>query len=405
MRILIATPEFPPKVGGMGRSAYRIGRAFVDAGHATTILTYDRSVDTQVTPYTKIECSNDNDLRVLRVGPIAAKRTGVVPQVKATLKRQFVAQSLRTIQECPLPEIVFSLGLIDAGFVGLCISQTLGCPHVVSARGADVGTEIFQSEKFPLAQWVISRSSAVTFVNKYLFEVATAVFGRSNNQYIIKNGIADIGEITAQQRERWRIEMRDRLSIPLNAEVIGWTGTFRQKKGIQFLDQAFRILVSENRNVYLLIVGGPRNEIERALCPSLDDTGDFGKRIRRVGLVEKPTDVYPYYASMDTFMYPSLDDGMSNSILEAMAFGLPVVATDIFADVATHNETALLVQRFDALALANGARQLLDDYALRKSIGDKARDFILREFTSDKERDAYLVLFNELIDSHSSQAV
>jgi glycosyltransferase involved in cell wall biosynthesis len=403
MRILIATPEFPPKVGGMGRSAFRIGKAFVDAGHATTILTYDRSADTQVTPYTKVEYLDDRDLPVLRVGPIAAKRTGVVPQVKATLKRQFVAESLRTIQEGALPEIVFSLGLIDAGFVGLCIAQTLGCPHVVSARGADVGTEIFQSEKFPLAQWVISRSSAVTFVNRYLFEVAMAVFGRSSNQYIIKNGIADIGGVTAQQRERWRIEIRERLSIPIDAEVIGWTGTFRQKKGIQFLDQAFRILVEEKRNVYLLIVGGPRNEVERALCPSLDDTGAAGKRIRRVGLVEKPTDVYPYYAAMDTFMYPSLDDGMSNSILEAMAFGLPVIATDIFADVATHNETALLVRRFDALALSNAVRRFLDDVTLRKAIGDKAREFILKEFTSDKERDAYLSLFKELVGQHATQ--
>lgn len=397
MRILIVTPEFAPKVGGMGRSAQRLGKAFAAAGHATMILTYDRSHDLLIAPYTKTEYLSEPNVTVLRVGPIAAKQTGVDMSIKATLKRQFVAQSLSSIRNGELPDIVLSLGLIDAGFVGLCIAQSVECPHVVSARGTDVGMEIFQGEKFSLAQWTISRSAAATFVNQHLFDVASAVFGRSKDYHIIKNGVWDVGTVTSEQRKRYRIDVRERLSIPLESSVIGWTGTFRPKKGIQFLDQAFRLLIEKKRDVYLLIVGGPRKEAERALCSSLDDSGEAGRRIRCVGLLEQPADVYPYYAAMDAFMYPSLDDGMSNSILEAMALGLPVVTTEIFADVATNGETALLVPRFDTNALVEAMCQLLDHAALSKSIGDRARKSILKEFTSEKERDSYISLFDSLI--------
>lgn len=397
MNILLVTPEFAPKVGGIGRSALRLGRSFAIAGHATTILTYDRNPDFLVAPYTKIEYLKETNIVVFRVGPIASKQAGVDISVKATLKRQFIAQSLLSIRNGPLPDIVLSMGLIDAGFVGLCIAQSIECPHVVSVRGADVGTEIFQGEKFSLAQWTIFRSSAVTFVNQHLFDIAQSVFGRLTTYFIIKNGVTDVRTATSGKLEQQRIKVRESLGIPPKSTVLGWTGTFRQKKGIQFLDEAFRGLIDNNRDIYLLIVGGPRNAVERAMCSSLEDSGEAGRRVRCVGLLEEPTEVYPYYAAMDIFVYPSIDDGMSNSVLEAMTFGLPVVTTDIFSDVATNDETALLVPRFNSKALSTAICALLDRPELQISLGNRARELTLKNFTSERERDSYFSLFHKLL--------
>jgi hypothetical protein len=119
----------------MGRSAYRLAVAFAAAGHPTNLLTYDRRTDLLTPPYTKADYLPECDVQVLRVGPIAAKRTGALSETKATLTRQFVAQALRSLQaEEKLPDVVLFLGLIDAGFIGLCVAQALGKPHVVSAR-------------------------------------------------------------------------------------------------------------------------------------------------------------------------------------------------------------------------------------------------------------------------------
>jgi hypothetical protein len=104
------------------------------------------------------------------------------------------------------------------------------------ARGADVGTEIFRGDKFSLAQWVISRSSAVTFVNQYLFDVASSVFGRSMNFYIIENRVIDPGEKFMARRKECREALREQSHIPSGAKVLGRTDTFRGKKDMPFLD-------------------------------------------------------------------------------------------------------------------------------------------------------------------------
>ena len=110
MNVLLVTPEFRPKVGGMGRSADRLGAGFAAAGHDTTILTYHRTGDIFTAPYARVDTDCPPGLRVLRVGPIATKYSGAEPETKAFLKRQFVDQSLRAIRTGAPPALVLSFG-------------------------------------------------------------------------------------------------------------------------------------------------------------------------------------------------------------------------------------------------------------------------------------------------------
>ena len=85
------------------------------------------------------------------------------------------------------------------------------------------------------------------------------------------------------------------------------------------------------------------------------------------------------YAAMDLYVQPSLWEGLSYSVLEAMGRGLPVVATDISGntDVVKDGATGLVVPPGDAQAIAEAVRLLLDDVERRRELGQAARELVL----------------------------
>jgi glycosyltransferase involved in cell wall biosynthesis len=119
----------------------------------------------------------------------------------------------------------------------------------------------------------------------------------------------------------------------------------------------------------LLIVGdGPlRGELEReaAAC-------GLGRSVRFVG---SQPDVTSFYLGADVFVLPSLTEGLSNALLEAMAAGLPVVASDVRGnrEVVEDGVSGFLVDWADADAAARRVARLLEDAVLRRRLGTAAR--------------------------------
>jgi glycosyltransferase involved in cell wall biosynthesis len=89
-------------------------------------------------------------------------------------------------------------------------------------------------------------------------------------------------------------------------------------------------------------------------------------------------DVRPALAAMDVFVLPSREEGMSNALMEAMAAARPIVATDVGGngEVLDRGRLGLLVPSEDAIALADGVGELLDDPARATRLGATARDFV-----------------------------
>jgi glycosyltransferase involved in cell wall biosynthesis len=85
--------------------------------------------------------------------------------------------------------------------------------------------------------------------------------------------------------------------------------------------------------------------------------------------------LWQYLSSADVATKPSRKEGFSVSIIEAMACGLPVVATDVsgVAEALGDDPAGVIVPPADAAALGEGLRRLLDDEPLRRSLGDRAR--------------------------------
>ncbi len=146
-------------------------------------------------------------------------------------------------------------------------------------------------------------------------------------------------------------------------------GRLSPEKGHADLFAALRTLLQDNPALRwrLLVVGdgGERERLQRLAAPLKN----------RITFIGHQTDTWPYYCVADLFVLSSLSEGSPLVILEAMAAGLPIVATIVggVPELLTDNETALLTPPADPQALARAIAILLTNPAVRQSLGAAAR--------------------------------
>jgi glycosyltransferase involved in cell wall biosynthesis len=170
-----------------------------------------------------------------------------------------------------------------------------------------------------------------------------------------------------------------------------FTGQWLRAKGIRYLAGAFELLAAAHDDVELTCVGTGAGlaTVER------DFSGAVRGRVRVVPHVNR-TELRAELARADVFMFPSLSEGFSGALLEAMAAALPVIATPAGAapDLFQDDVNAVLVPFADAPALAGAAARLIDDPALRHRLGTAAQstarhytwDTVNAVFAADVER-------------------
>jgi glycosyltransferase involved in cell wall biosynthesis len=360
-----------------------------------TLLTFLRSQDVYSPPI--VSCDNDSyPFPVLRVGPWPTLGSVVTEERKAELSRMFIETAATEVSKIFQPHVLLSLTINKPGFLGLCLSRCLNVPHICSARGADVGSGIFRPELLPFSNMVVERSHAVTFVNTYLRRTAEYVFGTKSNFHTILNGVNMPPSDLIDNKIEIRRDIRARLRVAEQDFLLGFTGTFREKKGVRVLSEAFAEVHAVKHNTKLLIIGGPRNSVERDKAAVLFNGGPISWSVLNTGLLDAPDSVFPYYLAMDCAVFPSIEDGLANSLLEAMAIGLPVIATDIFEDVIKNEYNGLIVPRYDTRRLSEACNRVIEDIALAKQLGHNASESI-GDFSALKETESYLDLFRTII--------
>jgi glycosyltransferase involved in cell wall biosynthesis len=133
----------------------------------------------------------------------------------------------------------------------------------------------------------------------------------------------------------------------------------------------------------------------------------------RVHFTGSTEEVLTYYQSALIFVLPSLSEGMSSSLLEAMSCGLPVVVTSVGGNReivewdSEGNEIpesqfkiadcGILVNPEDSKGLAEALSKLLDDSILRNQLGEKAREHIVSRFSQQQMVNSYVTLFSQLV--------
>ena len=110
-------------------------------------------------------------------------------------------------------------------------------------------------------------------------------------------------------------------------------------------------------------------------------------------------EVGPFLRALDVFVLPSRFEGLSLALLEAMAIGTPVVATNVggAGEAVVSGETGLLVPPDSPAAMAEAIGRVLDDRNLRQELGAAARDRWLAHFTAQQMQQAYADLLTGLV--------
>jgi glycosyltransferase involved in cell wall biosynthesis len=157
---------------------------------------------------------------------------------------------------------------------------------------------------------------------------------------------------------------------PRRVRTIGTLGRLRRVKGTDLLLDAFERLDDPSLE---LRIGGPTlgGESEREWRRGIIERAECHPRMSYVGEVR---DIPAFFQALDLFVLPSRSEGMSNSLLEAMAAGIPIVATRVGSnpEVLGDGAAGVLVEP-DADAIASGIRSLLDDPRLAGDLAVRAR--------------------------------
>jgi glycosyltransferase involved in cell wall biosynthesis len=206
---------------------------------------------------------------------------------------------------------------------------------------------------------------------------------------VIPNGIECGGQMPQIGRE----ELLRELGLPPDARLIGAIGRLWPQKRVKDLVWAADLLKSTRDDAYLLIIGdGPQRwRLER-----YTEQSAVTDRVHFLGERDDVPRLMPHF---DCLWLGSEYEGQSNAILEAMAAGVPVIATDIAGnrDLVVDQETGFLVPVGDRFEFTRRTHWLLEDESLRRRLGDAGRQRIEEYFRVEQMIDSHAALYRQLV--------
>ncbi len=186
---------------------------------------------------------------------------------------------------------------------------------------------------------------------------------------------------------------KETLGIKKNELVIGAVGRLVAFKGFKYLLRAFHTVSARRSDTKLVIVGG--GELKDKLMQEAQLLGIADKVI----FAGRQEDVIPYLSSFDLMVMPSITEGLPNALLEAMAMGKPVVASNVggIPEVIEDKVSGFLAPSKDSQELALAVETLLADKELRLNVGQAGRRRVEKFFSIERVYKQTVSLYKELL--------
>jgi glycosyltransferase involved in cell wall biosynthesis len=342
MKIVILVGQFPPKwIAGTEMATYNLAEKLAIRSHEIHVIT---SLDEGLPNLEK-----EKRFYVHRIALSKIRFIGFLSfSVKIFLTVRIIKPDILQVQD------------LSMGIPAWLIRKILKIPYIVWGRGSDVNLisrfgrikakPILQNAAIILA---LTENMRIKLKNIYNTKI-----------YIVPNGI-DLEEHnnTSISREK-----------KSGNNNILFVGSLLPVKGVQYLIMAMKVVHDKIPEAMLILVGdGEEREMLEALSLQLG----IQKYVQFVGKIPHEK-VQTYMQMADVFVLPSLSEGLPNVILEAMACGLPIVASrvDGIPDIITKDTNGYLVEVKDTNDIANKIILLLQDEALRKKISDNNRQLV-----------------------------
>lgn len=374
MHILIINSEYPPIGGGAGNASAHIARCLAWMGYEITIVT---------SRFGKLPYKEQNGgVTVYRIPALRLR------QDRSTAIEQIIfiiAASIWTQGWIPKfkPHVSLAFFGIPSGAVTWMIKRIHKIPYIVSLRGGDVpgfrpyDFDIYHKLMSPFLRVIWRDASAVVANSNGLRDLAQKFDSRFEIS-VIPNGV-DVDTDNGENRE-W---------IPARLLSVG---RLVHQKGF---DLAMRAL-AELKDVqwqWMIVGDGP-------LMHTLKSIAD------RLGILDcitftgwQPRDqLMEHYKQANLFVFPSRHEGMPNAVLEAMATGLPIVASRIAGneELVVDGVTGILVPSENVTSLREALKRLINDPLLRERMGKASSQRVEEFYTWDGTARQYALLLERV---------
>ncbi|HEB87123.1 MAG TPA: glycosyltransferase [Gammaproteobacteria bacterium] len=401
--------------GGAARSAYRLHASLKKAGVDSRMYVQDKE-------------GGDGDVYSTnsKIGKLWAKIRPYIDRLPASLFRYTVAQNFspaivpgRAASQInsALPDIVH-LHWIAMGFIRIeTLKQfrqkplvwtlhdswafTGGChlPFTCTTYTARCGKcpALGSGSEYDLSRWVWNRKArifdnldlTVVTPSRWLGECAkrSSLFKKTRVE-VIPNGL-DINTYKPLDQSF----CRDVLSLPKDKKVImfgAMSSTSDKNKGFHYLVEALRrIAATSYKDEVVAVVLG---------ADAASEDLDIGIDIRFLGRLHDDTSLAVAYSAADVFVAPSIQENLSNTVMESMACAIPCVAFDIggMPDMIEHKRTGYLAVPYEASDLADGISWVISDQERGRELSSASRKKIEEGFSDVHCAEQYALLYREL---------
>ncbi|MEM9923629.1 MAG: glycosyltransferase [Cyanobacteria bacterium P01_D01_bin.50] len=361
-KICITTIEYPPDVGGVGESVNRIAKMLTNIGyevHVAVFRSKQRFVFDGSRRRAGCETSLQDDIFVHRIqSAVRAEITELTDYLSD------VYFQLKLLHQKYQYDLFHAFFLIETGYVTTMIAKENDVPIINSVRGADLHKHIFSPKNHAPVSWILNNSDWTTFVSRTLQKRASLISPMTTvKSSAFWNSIAPIN---------FEELPKPAIFDDLSGLIIGTTGRFRGKKGIEFLLDACSKL-SKEIDITLLLIGD-FVEKEKSYWQQELKNNDLGSRLQITGMKTRE-ETLAHLPYLDIFAIPSLTDGCPNALLEAMSAGCAIVGSnaDAIGEIIEDGVSGLLVNPGNAAELAAALRYLADKSELRNAEGIKLR--------------------------------
>ena len=390
-KICITTLEYPPDVGGVGESVNRIAKMLTNSGyevHVAVFRSKQRLVSDGSHTRAGYETTVQNNIFVHRIQPAIR---GDVTELTDYLSDVYF--QLKLLHQKYQYNLFHGFFIIETGYVTTLLAKENGVPVINSVRGADLHKHIFSPKNHGPISWILDNSDSTTFVSRTLQKRANIISPNNKvKSFAFWNSIAPIN---------FEKLPKPSLISELSGLVIGTTGRFRGKKGIEFLLDACSKLNKEI-DVTLLLIGDFVDK-EKSYWEQELKNHDLGSRLQITGIKTRQ-ETLAYLPHLDIFAIPSLTDGCPNALLEAMSAGCAIVGSnaDAIGEIIEDGVNGLLVNPANAAELAAALRYLADRAELRTELGAAAIMKVETHLAPAIELDNWLSIYQRVFEKFKS---
>ena len=374
MRILIINSEYPPIGGGAGNASAHIATQLGKLGHKLAIVT---------SSFARLPHKEQaHNVTIYRIPSIRRRQDRSNPLEQIIF---LLSASLWTLLLIPhfKPNATLAFFGVPSGAIALMLKMVYRIPYVVSLRGGDVpgfrpyDFHFYHKLIAPFLRVIWKNASAVVANSNGLRQLAVTFDPRFEIP-IVPNGV-DL-ELHNTIEHDWSSPRL--LSVGRIVHQKGLDLAMHALGGLKDLDWEWRIAGD-----------GPQLQALQSLAEELGIQG----RVLFSGWQSRQQ-ITESYKQSNLFLFPSRHEGMPNALLEAMASGLPVVATCIAGneELVVDGETGYLVPAEDIEALQNALKKLLDDAGLRQQMGLAARRRVEESYSWESTAKQYALLLEKV---------